>query len=151
MCAERSRSATSFSLVGAYSSLLQPPQVLAQSVIPLFWSLHHAAQPVALHVSIATRMTLELACKAACLLVFVQAASIAIVNSVGNCGGFVGPFLLGAVHDATGARACVAWVARCVAQWGPGTVLVGAGVALITASQRHTLGAATRVPAQPSV
>jgi ACS family tartrate transporter-like MFS transporter len=29
------------------------------------------------------------------------AASIALVNSVGNTGGFVGPYLLGAIHDAT--------------------------------------------------
>jgi MFS family permease len=30
------------------------------------------------------------------------AASIALVNSVGNTGGFVGPYLLGALNDATG-------------------------------------------------
>jgi ACS family tartrate transporter-like MFS transporter len=29
------------------------------------------------------------------------AASIALVNSVGNSGGFVGPYLLGAINDAT--------------------------------------------------
>ena len=29
------------------------------------------------------------------------AASIALVNSVGNTGGFVGPYLLGAINDAT--------------------------------------------------
>ena len=29
------------------------------------------------------------------------AASIALVNSVGNTGGFVGPYLLGAISDAT--------------------------------------------------
>lgn len=29
------------------------------------------------------------------------AASIALVNSVGNVGGFVGPYLLGAINDAT--------------------------------------------------
>jgi ACS family tartrate transporter-like MFS transporter len=29
------------------------------------------------------------------------AASIALVNSVGNIGGFVGPYLLGAINDAT--------------------------------------------------
>src|SRR6185436_2254434 len=30
------------------------------------------------------------------------AASIALVNSVGNTGGFVGPYLLGALNEATG-------------------------------------------------
>jgi MFS transporter, ACS family, tartrate transporter len=36
------------------------------------------------------------------------AAAIALINSVGNTGGFVGPYLLGAVNDATTAspRAC---------------------------------------------
>ena len=29
------------------------------------------------------------------------AASIALVNAVGNTGGFVGPYLLGAINDAT--------------------------------------------------
>jgi ACS family tartrate transporter-like MFS transporter len=29
------------------------------------------------------------------------AAAIALINSVGNTGGFVGPFLLGAINDAT--------------------------------------------------
>ena len=29
------------------------------------------------------------------------AASIALINSVGNTGGFVGPYLLGAINDAT--------------------------------------------------
>ena len=29
------------------------------------------------------------------------AASIALINSVGNIGGFVGPYLLGAISDAT--------------------------------------------------
>lgn len=33
------------------------------------------------------------------------AASIALVNSVGNTGGFVGPYLLGALNDATGSFA----------------------------------------------
>jgi len=33
------------------------------------------------------------------------AASIALVNSVGNTGGFVGPYLLGALKDATGSFA----------------------------------------------
>ena len=29
------------------------------------------------------------------------AAAIALINSVGNTGGFVGPYLLGAINDAT--------------------------------------------------
>lgn len=45
-------------------ALLALADVMTQAAIPLFWSLHHAAQPSALH-----------------------GASIAIVNSIGNCGG----------------------------------------------------------------
>jgi MFS transporter, ACS family, tartrate transporter len=30
------------------------------------------------------------------------AGAIALINSIGNLGGFVGPYLIGYVHDATG-------------------------------------------------
>ena len=47
--------------------------------------------------------------------------SIAVVNSVGNLGGFAGPFVLGWLHDAAPRGACGA----CLAQWGGGIVSVG--------------------------
>ena len=51
--------------------------IVAQCAIPTFWSLHHASQPRHL-----------ISC------------SIALVNSIGNLGGFLGPSVLGAMHDA---------------------------------------------------
>ena len=47
----------------------------------IFWSVHHRRQPAAL---------------APC--------SIALVNSVGNLGGFAGTFVLGYLHDALGSH-----------------------------------------------
>ena len=46
------------------------------------------------------------------------ATGIALINSVGNTGGFLGPYLLGAVRDATGS---FAW----------GLVAIGAILALV--------------------
>ena len=57
--------------------------------------------------------------------------SIAIVNSVGNLGGFAGPFVLGTVHDAVG-NICGETTQQCTAQWGYGTSLVGGAFALST-------------------
>ena len=44
-----------------------------------FWALHHSVQPLA-H----------------------RATSIAFINSLANLGGFVGPYVVGSVHDALG-------------------------------------------------
>ena len=66
--------------------------------------------------------------------------SIALVNSLGNgVGGFVGPFLLGAAHDALSpVTACGAapesTSGGCTAQWGVGTVLLGASALASTAA-----------------
>ena len=46
-----------------------------------FWALHQARTPPRL-----------------------RACSVAVVNSLGNLGGFVGPFVLGYLHDALGPR-----------------------------------------------
>jgi sugar phosphate permease len=50
------------------------------------------------------------------------AASIALVNSVGNTGGFVGPYLLGAISDAT--HSFTAGVLAIAAMLGAGALLV---------------------------
>lgn len=82
--------------------------------IPLFWALHHAAQP-----------SREAAC------------SIALVNAIGNLGGFLGPALIGTLHDSAAltAAACNLGMAGragtqndssgCFAQWGAGTLALG--------------------------
>ena len=84
--------------------------IATQSVVPLFWAMHHATQPAA---------------DAAC--------SIALVNAIGNLGGFIGPSLLGALHDNAplAARVCAPprglepGGGRCFAQWGAGTAAIG--------------------------
>ena len=91
-------------------ALLAVADVLSQLSIPIFWALHHSMQPAVL-----------------------KGCSIALVNSIGNgVGGFFGPFLLGAMHDAfsaavacRGTKHASARIAVCTGQWGPGTVLVG--------------------------
>ena len=65
-----------------------------------FWALHHAVQPGRL-----------------------RAVSVALVNSLGNVGGFVGPMALGALHDRLGPR-CPADAPECVSQWGWGTAIL---------------------------
>ena len=57
--------------------------------------------------------------------------SIALVNCVGNLGGFVGPFVLGWLHDALGPP-CPAGTASCVAQWGWGAVVLASGMLVCT-------------------
>ena len=61
--------------------------------------------------------------------------SIAVVNSVGNLGGFAGPFVLGWLHDAAPRGACGA----CLAQWGGGIVSVGGFLLAATACSRSVL------------
>jgi len=83
--------------------------VLCQLAIPIFWSMHNHLQPSEL-----------------------QACSIALVNSVGNLGGFVGPALLGAAHDYERN-----WFkSGGTSQWGAGIAVLGSislGVTLATA------------------
>jgi nitrate/nitrite transporter NarK len=68
-----------------------------------FWALHHAAVEHDRHVS------------------------IAVVNCIGNLGGFVGPVVLGALHDRLG-PACPAGIPTCVEQWGWGCVVLAGGM-----------------------
>jgi MFS family permease len=98
--------------------LVAAADVLAQIAIPVFWSLHNASQNPSL-----------------------RGYSIAIVNSIGNLGGFLGPFVLGVLHDATSAEwACHhsstsrvhVHSAACPARWGFGALLLGAGALLAT-------------------
>ena len=70
------------------------------------------------------------------LPVATAAASIAVINSVGNLGGFVGPFLIGAIKDATGNFALTLLPLILFA-------LISAGLSLVPARE----GAAGTVPA----
>ena len=63
----------------------------------------------------------------------VQGCSIAVVNSVGNLGGFIGPYLIGAAHDAVGRGMCRKDGGGCTAQWGLGTLVLGAATLSLTA------------------
>jgi len=68
------------------------------------WTLHHAAQPKPL-----------------------RSTSISFVNALGNLGGFVGPYMLGALKAPLGPR-CAELVdgkAVCVTQWGGALALIG--------------------------
>ena len=83
--------------------------VLLTCVIPViscaagpFWALHHGTQPPHLH-----------------------AISIALVNSVGNVGGFVGPYLLALLSTWLGPEDCPNGHHKCVRQWGWATVCMG--------------------------
>ena len=70
------------------------------------------------------------------------AAGIALINSVGNLAGFVSPFLVGSIKDATGSTTAGLYVLAA------SLFLGGVLVLLATRSQRHALGlgaAATRV------
>ena len=51
------------------------------------------------------------------------AAAIALVNSIGNTGGFVGPYLLGAINDATHRFAAGLWVIAAILALGGSVVL----------------------------
>ncbi len=87
--------------------------VATNCAIPVLWSLHHTSVPRQLH-----------------------GVSIALVNSVGNLGGFVGPSALGWIHDYTSASACPrharAAGVGCIARWAPGVATLGVLSALIT-------------------
>jgi len=91
-----------------------------------FWALHHESQPAPL-----------------------KATSISLVNSLGNLGGFVGPYLLGALKARLG-PACPQNAANgCVAQWAWGMLLVNGGLVFIFCSTSIAfvtiiLGASTR-------
>mmetsp|Transcript_61148 Transcript_61148/g.138340 ORF Transcript_61148/g.138340 Transcript_61148/m.138340 type:complete len:568 (-) Transcript_61148:181-1884(-) len=104
---------------------LMSADVAVQCGIPVFWSAHHEVQAR------------------------VRGPSIAFVNSVGNLGGFAGPWLLGAMHDLVGsictdssarlpseisasAALGAAKEASCTAQWGGGTLLIGLAFAFLT-------------------
>jgi MFS transporter, ACS family, tartrate transporter len=89
-------------------ALLATADILTQAGISSFWAAHHAVQPAVL---------------APC--------SIALVNSVGNIGGFVGPVLLGSFHDRFG-PACFAGAKTCTSSWAWGTVVIASGYALLT-------------------
>ena len=62
---------------------------MTQAAIPTHWALHHTTQPAEL-----------------------RGCSIAVVNSIGNLGGFLGPFMLGAMHDAAPSAPCGKCLAR---------------------------------------
>jgi ACS family tartrate transporter-like MFS transporter len=51
------------------------------------------------------------------------AAAIALVNSVGNTGGFLGPYLLGAINDATHSFAIGLWTIAAILALGGAVVL----------------------------
>lgn len=97
--------------VGALALVFCAFPMLASSAGP-FWALHHAVQP--------TRL---------------RAVSIATVNSIGNVGGFAGPYLLAALRQALGPECPSAAQHKCISQWAFGTLSVALGVlCLITAS-----------------
>ena len=77
--------------------MLSVAQVLSQTGVPIFWALHNSTQPTSL-----------------------SGISIASVNSIGNLGGFIGPALLGTLHDAS-KSVCEG----CTAQWGVGVFTLG--------------------------
>jgi hypothetical protein len=104
--------------------------------------------------SLATRTTLSIAsltlaglcgpislCAAGSLWTLVQAAqpqplrstTISVVNSIGNLGGFVGPYLLSALRQPLGPTACVDGKAKCVTQWGGAIAAVGGLLVAINA------------------
>lgn len=72
-----------------------------------FWALHHAIVDETPHIS------------------------IAFVNCIGNLGGFVGPFVLGWLHDQLGPP-CPAGETACVGQWGWGSVVLASGLLVLT-------------------
>ncbi len=85
---------------------------MTQAAIPTHWALHHTTQPAEL-----------------------RGCSIAVVNSIGNLGGFLGPFMLGAMHDAAPSAPC----GKCLAQWGGGLFSVGVYLLTATAVSRLVL------------
>ena len=88
--------------------------------VAIFWSVHHRRQPAAL---------------APC--------SIALVNSVGNLGGFAGTFVLGYLHDALGSHSDHAGAPASgapasgvasggIGDWAGGTAALGLAFLLVT-------------------
>lgn len=73
------------------------------------WALHHEAQPRT-----------------------IRGASISLVNALGNLGGFVGPYLLGALRRTLG-PACPPERPDCVGEWSYGFLLTMALLLLLTA------------------
>ena len=128
-----SGSPQSFSTSAATVALFAAGDVLSQIGISPFWSLHHASQPVPL-----------------------KPCSIALVNAVGNLGGFVGPTVLGAMHDRLGPP-CAGGARSCISSWGWGTAVLAASYLLVTLCCRRAwdhlhrdapAAAAVRVPLQ---
>ena len=104
--------------------LLAAADVLCQIAIPIFWALHHSMQPAAL-----------------------RGCSIALTNSIGNgVGGFLGPVILGAAHDAVKrATACRGGACDHVAaQWGAGTLVLGSATLIVTTVSAAVLRARRR-------
>ena len=56
------------------------------------------------------------------------AAGIALINSIGNVGGFLGPTLVGYVRDATGSYSASLWVLA--------VLILMSGIAVITLNAR---------------
>ena len=120
-------------------SVVAAADVLCQIAIPIFWSLHNSQpQPSA-----------------------IKGCSIALVNSLGNIGGFAGPFVLGYMHDSiTPQSACGAYYHAggdrrgCTVQWAGGLVFLGAvtllSTSVVAAALRRRLGfaasSASRAP-----
>eukprot|EP00908_Phaeocystis_cordata_P004541 Transcript_14917.p2 GENE.Transcript_14917~~Transcript_14917.p2 ORF type:complete len:439 (-),score=142.24 Transcript_14917:57-1373(-) len=80
-----------------------------------FWALHHSAQPAPLH-----------------------AVSIATINSIGNLGGFVGPYLLAALRDWLGPDCPPGREGTCVSQWAFGTIGLSLGALAVVAASGAT-------------
>ena len=77
-------------------------QSIASSCMPgVFFALHHAATPARLH-----------------------SLSIPAVNSLGLLGGFVGPWMIGALHDRLGPP-CPPAASRCITDRGWGCLVLG--------------------------
>jgi ACS family tartrate transporter-like MFS transporter len=70
------------------------------AVLPVFWTL-----PTAFHSGASA------------------AAGIAVINSVGNLAGFFGPYVMGALKDATGSYSAGLWVISACALVGVAVVL----------------------------
>jgi MFS transporter, ACS family, tartrate transporter len=67
------------------------------------------------------------------------AAGIALVNSIGNTGGFLGPTLVGFVTDATGSYAAALWTLA-------GFVTVAGAIVLAIAPRPRALVATSETP-----
>ena len=75
-----------------------------------FWALHHSVIPAE-----------------------VRHTSVAFVNSVGNVGGFVGPYVLGWLHDRMGPSCPASEAARgCTREWAWGLTVLGGGTFVLT-------------------